>query len=96
MNDLSAQPIWFVCLLTNIAVAPGLDQGSPEPSHELGHIDDHPGMRAGPDLLAVLGRSHRKLDLTPIQFYHFGLPADQATNRRRSEMANIDGSVRSE
>ena len=31
------------------------------------------------------------LDLAPVDFRHLGLPGDQASNRRRREMAHVDG-----
>jgi hypothetical protein len=48
-------------------------------------------MRAGPDLLAALGCSDGELDLAPVDLRHLGLPGDQASNRRRREMAYVDG-----
>jgi hypothetical protein len=50
------------------------------------HVDDNPGMRAGPDLLGTLSCSDGELDLC-----HFSLPGNQASNRRRREMAHVDG-----
>jgi hypothetical protein len=47
-------------------------------------------MRAGPDLLVTLGCSDGELDLPPVDFRHLGLPGDQASNRRRREMAHVD------
>jgi hypothetical protein len=48
-------------------------------------------MRADPGLLGALGRPDRELDLPPVDFRHLSLPGDQASNRRRREMAHIDG-----
>ena len=47
-------------------------------------------MRAGPDLLGTLGCPDGELDLPPVDFRHLGLPGDQASNRRRREMAHVD------
>jgi fluoroacetyl-CoA thioesterase len=50
------------------------------------YLDDDPGTRAGPDLLGTLSCSDGELDLC-----HFSLPGNQASNRRRREMAHVDG-----
>ena len=48
-------------------------------------------MRAGPDLLGALGCWDGEFDLPPVNFRHLGLPGDQTSNRRRREMAHVDG-----
>src|SRR6266550_8460034 len=48
-------------------------------------------MRAGTDLLGTLDCSDGELDLPPVDFRHLSLPGDQASNRRRREMAHVDG-----
>ena len=48
-------------------------------------------MRAGPDLLGALGCPNGKLDPTPVDLRHLSLPGNQASNRRRREMAHVDG-----
>src|SRR3984893_2899081 len=62
-----------------------------ESPREFSHVDNDPGMRPGSDLLGALGCSHGELDLAPVDFRHLSLPGDQASNRRRREMANVDG-----
>ena len=47
-------------------------------------------MRTGPDLLVTVGCSDGELDLPPVDFRHLGLPGDQASDRRRCEMAHVD------
>ena len=48
-------------------------------------------MRAGTDFLGTLSCSDGELDLPPVDLRHLGLPSNQASNRRRQEMAHIDG-----
>src|SRR5271157_1143950 len=48
-------------------------------------------MRAGPDLLGTLGGTDGELDLPPVDLRHLSLPGNQASNRRRREMAHVDG-----
>src|ERR1700747_3103434 len=62
-----------------------------EPPGEFSHIDDDPGMPAGPDLLAALGCPDGELDLAPVNFCHLGFPVDNPSNGCRREMADVDG-----
>ena len=62
-----------------------------EASREFSHVDDNPGMRAGPDLLGAIGCSDGELDLPPVDFRHLGLRGDKASNGCRGEMAYVDG-----
>jgi hypothetical protein len=61
-----------------------------EPPRKFSRVDDDPGMRTGPDLLVTVGCSDGELDLPPVDFRHLGLPGDQASDRRRCEMAHVD------
>ena len=78
-------------MLSGIVVEVGLKRCSFEPAREFSHVDDNPGMRAGPDLLGTLGGSDGELDLPPVDFRHLGVPGDRASNRRCREMAHVDG-----
>jgi len=49
------------------------------------------GMRADPDFFGAFECPDREVDLPPVDPCYFGLPADQASNRCRREMAHVNG-----
>ena len=51
-----------------------LKHDSFEPSGELSHVYDHPGMGANPDLFGAFGRPHRELDLPTVDFRQSASP----------------------
>jgi len=51
-----------------------LKHASFEPSGELSHVYDHPGMGANPDLFGAFGRPHRELDLPTVDFRQSASP----------------------